>query len=39
MAAGALGLIMFMTIWGRRDPVGGPVVESRGPIVERRVYE
>lgn len=38
MIAGAIGLIVFMAVWGRRDRVvaargGAPVVE------ERRVYE
>ena len=37
MIAGAIGLFVFMAVWGRRDRVvasrGGPVVE------ERRVYE
>lgn len=40
MAAGALGLIMFLTVWGgRRQPYGRDVVVEERPVVERRVYE
>lgn len=34
MAAGAIGLIFFLAVFGRRDRV----VDDR-PVVERRVYE
>lgn len=41
MAAGVLGLVMFMAVWGpRRDRVvQRTVVEPTAPVVERRVYE
>jgi len=35
MIAGAIGMLLFLAVFGRRDQV----VESRGPVVERRVYE
>ena len=37
MIAGAIGLVMFLAVFGRRDQVvaGGTVVEER-PVVERR---
>jgi hypothetical protein len=41
MAAGVLGLVMFMAVWGpRRDRVAQrTVVAPTTPVVERRVYE
>lgn len=40
MAAGAIGLIMFLTVWGgRRDRVVESGYVERRPVVERRVYE
>lgn len=36
MVAGAIGLLMFLTVWGRREPYDR-VVDR--PVVERRVYE
>ena len=35
MIAGAIGLLFFLAVFGRRDRV----VEREAPVVERRVYE
>ncbi len=38
MIAGAIGLVMFLAVWGRRDRVvsGGTTVVDSPTIVERR---
>jgi len=38
MLAGAIGLAMTMLVFGRRDRVGGAVVEDRVVTRERDVY-
>lgn len=38
MAAGALGLLLTMLVFGRRDRVGGTVVEDRVVTRDRDVY-
>jgi membrane-bound ClpP family serine protease len=38
MVAGAIGLAMTMLVFGRRDRVGGAVVEDRVVTRERDVY-
>ena len=38
MVAGAIGLAMTMLVFGRRDRVGGTVVEDRVVTRERDVY-
>jgi hypothetical protein len=35
MIAGAIGIFLFLAVFGRRDTI----VEGRGPVVERRTYE
>lgn len=35
MIAGAIGVFLFLAVFGRRDTV----TDARGPVVERRIYE